>query len=240
MKFYDFYMSNAAYRVRIALNLKNIKAEQIIVDLVADEHRVPWFEELNPQRMLPILEDGDVTIAQSLPIIEYLEETHPEPAQLPGDAAGRAWVRSFAQSIVSDMHPLMGRRVRRYLANQIGASAEDIDGWYRNWIATGLSGLEGMLAARGKPWTLLPRRHTDDRRRLPGPADLQCATVRLRHVALSPDPGHRGDLQRVARIRRCVARKAAGLEAHGRGDSGRQVTKPEREPASLARAGAMA
>ena len=84
MKFYDFYMSNAAYRVRIALNLKYITAEQIIVDLIADEHRVPWFEELNPQRMLPILEDGDVTIAQSLPIIEYLEETHPEPALLPG------------------------------------------------------------------------------------------------------------------------------------------------------------
>ena len=148
MKFYDFYMSNAAYRVRIVLNLKGLKAEQIIVDLVEDEHLEDWFKTLNPQRMLPILEDGDVTVAQSLPIIEYLEETNPEPALLPQDAAGRAWTRSFSQSIVSDMHPLMGRRVRRYLANHLGASAEGIDGWYKNWISAGLSGLEGMLAAR--------------------------------------------------------------------------------------------
>jgi len=148
MKFYDFYMSNAAYRVRIALNLKGLKAEQIIVDLVEDEHLENWFKALNPQRMLPILEDGDITVAQSLPIIEYLEEAYPEPALLPKDAAGRAWTRSFAQSIVSDMHPLMGRRVRRYLADHLGATPEHIDGWYKNWIAAGLSGLEGMLAAR--------------------------------------------------------------------------------------------
>lgn len=151
MKFYDFYMSNAAYRVRIALKLKGLQAEQIIVDLVADEHRAPWFEELNPQRLLPILEDDGITVAQSLPILEYLEETYPEPALLPPDAAGRAWVRSFAQSIVSDMHPLNGRRVRRYLADSIGASPEHLDGWYRHWIATGLNGLEGMLEARENP-----------------------------------------------------------------------------------------
>ena len=151
MKFYDFHMSNAAYRVRTALNLKNIEAEQIIVDLVADEHRVPWFEELNPQRLLPILEDGDTTIAQSLPIIEYLEETFPEPALLPRDAASRAWVRSFAQSIVSDMHPLNGRRVRTYLAKKFGVSPGALDDWYKHWIAVGLGGLEGMLAARTNP-----------------------------------------------------------------------------------------
>lgn len=151
MKFYDFYMSNAAYRVRIALKLKGLEAEQVIVNLVEDEHRANWFEALNPQRMLPILEDGGIVVAQSLPILEYLEEVYPEPPLLPADAAGRAWVRSFAQSIASDMHPLMGRRVRRYLADRIGASAEDIDGWYGNWIAAGLSGLEGMLAARESP-----------------------------------------------------------------------------------------
>ncbi|MCE2491644.1 MAG: maleylacetoacetate isomerase [Alphaproteobacteria bacterium] len=151
MKFYDFYMSNAAYRVRIALKLKGLEAEQVIVNLIEDEHRANWFEALNPQRMLPILEDGGIVVAQSLPILEYLEEVYPEPPLLPANTAGRAWVRSFAQSIASDMHPLMGRRVRRYLADRIGASAEDIDGWYRNWIAAGLSGLEGMLAARESP-----------------------------------------------------------------------------------------
>ncbi len=151
MKFYDFYMSNAAYRVRIALKLKGLEADRVIVDLVADAHRADWFEALNPQRMLPILTDGATVVAQSLPILEYLEEVYPEPPLLPADPAGRAWVRSFAQSIVSDMHPLMGRRVRRYLAGRIGASAEDIGGWYRTWIAAGMRGLEGMLAARERP-----------------------------------------------------------------------------------------
>ena len=151
MKFYDFYMSNAAYRVRITLNLKHLEAEQIIVNLVENEHHAPWFGELNPQRMLPTLEDDEVVIAQSLPIIEYLEETHPEPALLPADPAGRAWVRSFAQSIVSDMHPLNGRRVRIYLSSKIGASEDDLDGWYKNWIGAGLRGLEGMLTARESP-----------------------------------------------------------------------------------------
>lgn len=151
MKFHDFHMSNAAYRVRIALRLKGLEAERVVVDLVAGEHRSEWFESLNPQRMLPVLEDGGVTVVQSLPIIEYLEEVCPEPPLLPADTAGRAWVRGFAQSIVSDMHPLMGRRVRRYLAERIGASAADIGDWYGNWIAAGLGGLEDMLAARESP-----------------------------------------------------------------------------------------
>ena len=149
MKLYDYYRSSAAFRVRIALNIKGLQADQESVHLRRKDHRSASYLAVNPQGLVPTLVDDDGTVvAQSLAIIEYLEETRPDtPPLMPGDAAGRARVRALSDAIACDIHPLNNLRVLRHI-DQIFDTDEATrnDSWYKHWIAEGMTGLEGMLA----------------------------------------------------------------------------------------------
>lgn len=150
MKLYTYFRSSAAYRVRIALNLKGLSYEPVPVHLArngGEQHR-PEYRAVNPLGTVPALvaEDGSV-IVESMAIIEYLDETHPQPPLLPADALGRARVRALAQVVACDIHPLNNTRVLKYLKDELGASEEQKNAWYRRWVADGLAALERMLAA---------------------------------------------------------------------------------------------
>lgn len=152
MKLYTYYRSSAAYRVRIALNLKGLEAEPLYRHLRKGEQRAPDYLALNPQGLLPTLIDGPVTIGQSLAILEYLEETHPEPALLPSDPAGRARVRQLAQLVACDIHPLNNLKVLNFISSPDGLGLDEAARlhWYRHWIADGFGALERLLA-EGRP-----------------------------------------------------------------------------------------
>ena len=153
MRLYTYWRSSAAYRVRIALNLKGVAAEQVPVHLVRDggEQYGDTYRGINPQSRVPALEDGGRVLTQSLAILEYLEETHPEPPLLPPDPAGRARVRALAQIVACDIHPLNNLRVLRYLKREAGLDDAARDAWYRHWIADGFAAMEALLA--GSPET---------------------------------------------------------------------------------------
>jgi maleylacetoacetate isomerase len=142
MKLYTYFRSSAAYRVRIALNLKGVTHEAVPVDLRPGAHRQPEYLARNPQGLVPALEDGGTVIAQSLAIIEYLEETRPLPPLLPRSPLERARVRSLALAIACDIHPLNNLRVLNYLRSPLGHDEAAVDAWYRHWIAEGFRALE--------------------------------------------------------------------------------------------------
>lgn len=146
MKLYTYFRSSAAFRVRIALELKGIAWEPVFVHLPRGEQRRPEYAAVNPQRLVPALEDGARLITQSLAILEYLEETRPQPPLLPADAAGRARVRSLALLVACEIHPLNNLRVLEHLRRTLGQSEEQVNAWYRHWIADGLGKLEAELA----------------------------------------------------------------------------------------------
>ena len=148
MKLYTYFRSSAAYRVRIALNLKDLDYEAVPVHLVrgGGEHRQPAYLGLNPAGLVPALEDQGQVLTQSLAIIEYLEESHPQPALLPAAPLDRARVRAIAQAIACDIHPVNNLRVLQYLTRELGAGEERKNAWYRHWIGVGLQAVEAMLA----------------------------------------------------------------------------------------------
>lgn len=149
MRLYTYWRSSAAWRVRIALNLKGLHWQPLPVHLTRDggEQRKAAYLALNPQGFVPALEADSLLLTQSLAIIEYLEETRPEPPLLPGEAAARARVRSLALLVACDVHPLNNLRVLQYLARHAGYDETKQAEWYRHWVIEGLRALEARLAS---------------------------------------------------------------------------------------------
>ncbi|MDX1901768.1 MAG: maleylacetoacetate isomerase [Gammaproteobacteria bacterium] len=147
MKLYDYFRSSACFRVRIALNVKALSYEKISIHLVnhGGEQRSPEYQAINPQALVPTLQDDDKTLTQSLAIIEYLNDQYPTPPLLPQDAYTKARVRAFALAIAADVHPLNNLRVLKYLTDDLKISEELKNQWYQHWIAKGLSALEAQL-----------------------------------------------------------------------------------------------
>ena len=146
MRLYGYWRSSAAFRVRIALNWKGVAFEQGITDLRRGEHRTLTYLERNPQGLVPLLEDGEVRVAQSLAIMEYLEETRPEPALLPKDPVARAAVRATAMFVACEIHPLNNLRVLQYIKRTYDLDESGVNSWYRHWIVQGFAPLEAQLA----------------------------------------------------------------------------------------------
>ena len=149
LRLYTYFRSSAAYRVRIALNLKGLAYEAVPVHLLRDggQQNQPAYRALSPLGTVPVLENEGEVITQSLAIIEYLEETHPLPPLLPASAADRARVRALAQTIACDIHPVNNLRVLQYLGKHFAAPQEQKDAWYRHWVNAGLLAVEQLLAA---------------------------------------------------------------------------------------------
>jgi len=153
VRLYSYFRSSAAYRVRIALNLKGLPYETVPVHLSrgGGEQLKPDYRKLNPQALVPMLEDGGRILTQSLAIIEYLDEIHSQVPLLPKDPLARARVRALALAVACDLHPLNNLRVLNYLTGPMGLGDEAKQTWYRHWIAAGLGALEASLA--GDPET---------------------------------------------------------------------------------------
>lgn len=147
---YTFFRSSTSYRLRIALAFKGLDWEARPVDLAALAHHNPAYRAVNPQQMVPVLIEACNRLTQTQAILEYLEETHPEPPMLPYDPFERAYVRALANIVACDMHPLCNARVLRSLASDFGMNADAVQRWYAHWIATGFAAFEAMLAEEGR------------------------------------------------------------------------------------------
>jgi maleylpyruvate isomerase len=149
VKLYSYFRSSASFRVRIALNLKGLPYEYASVHLVRNggEQLAPAYRAIHPDGLVPALEDDGHLLQQSLAIVEYLDETHPEPPLLPASPADRAYVRALALQVACDIHPLNNLRVLKYLTGTLGVSDEARQEWYRHWVTIGFASLEARLAA---------------------------------------------------------------------------------------------
>jgi len=146
MKLYTYHASSGAYRVRIALNLKDIKPEMLFVDLTKSQQHDPAYAAINPQQLVPSFIDNDGhVLTQSLAIIEYLEETHPHPALLPKSPVERARVRAIAHAMASDIAPINNLKIRKYVRDKLG---RDEKGWIQHWTHSGLAGVEKLVGQR--------------------------------------------------------------------------------------------
>jgi len=151
MRLYGFWRSSAAYRVRIALALKGLSYEYVSVQLAKGEQYQPAFSAINPQSLVPVLEEDGQLLHQSLAIIQYLDETHPEPRLIPEDPLEGSRVRSLALIIACEIHPLNNPRVLNYLTSTFEVSEEQKLAWYQHWVTVGFTALEKRLVA--EPWT---------------------------------------------------------------------------------------
>jgi maleylacetoacetate isomerase len=165
MKLYSYFRSSAAFRVRIALNLKKLDYETVAIHLRRNDQNKPDYRGVNPQGLVPALEEGGRILVQSLAIIEYLDEMHPEPPLLPRDPPDRARVRALADIVACDIHPINNLRVLRYLTHQLGQDESAIASWYNHWIAAGFEAIEPLLAQDPRTGTFC---HGDS----PGLADV--------------------------------------------------------------------
>jgi len=204
MKLFGFFRSSAAFRVRIALNLKGLAWEDGFVHLRRGDQRRDDYLAVNPQGLVPALEvDGHILI-QSMAIIEYLDETHPAPPLLPRDPPGRARVRALAAIVASDIHPINNLRVLRYLSRPLGHDQAAIETWYNHWIATGFEAFERLLAADSRTGAFCDGD-------APGLADValvpQVVNSERYHLDLSPYPT-------IARIHANCMRLDAFAAAH--------------------------
>ncbi|HJV69314.1 maleylacetoacetate isomerase [Ideonella sp.] len=147
MELFNYFRSSASYRVRIALALKGLAYDYKPVHLQKNEQSSESYAAVSAARLVPLLKDGDQFVHQSLAIIEYLDETYPEPPLLPKDPLTRARARALALDIACEIHPLNNLRVLRYLVHTLGADEEAKNRWYRHWVETGLETVERQLAA---------------------------------------------------------------------------------------------
>jgi maleylacetoacetate isomerase len=212
MKLYGYFRSSAAFRVRIALNLKKLDYEPVAIHLRRNDQSKPDYLGVNPQGLVPTLVDGGRTLIQSLAIIEYLDEAYPDPLLLPREPADRARVRSLAEIVACDIHPINNLRVLRYLTHSLGNDETAIATWYNHWIDAGFQALEQLLADD-------PRTGTFCHGEAPGIADIalvpQVVNAERYRLDLAPYPT-------IARIHQsCMA-----LEAFAAAHPDRQ---PDRE-----------
>jgi maleylacetoacetate isomerase len=212
MKLYSYFRSSAAFRVRIALNLKKLDYENAAIHLRRNDQTKPDYRAVNPQGLVPTLDDGGRTLIQSLAIIEYLDEVYPDPPLLPSHPAERARVRALAEIVACDIHPINNLRVLRYLTHSLDHDETAIATWYNHWIDAGFQALERLLVGD-------PRTGTFCHGEAPGIADIalvpQVVNAERYRLALAPYPT-------IARIHQsCMA-----LEAFATAHPDRQ---PDRE-----------
>ncbi len=150
MELFNYFRSSASFRVRIALALKGLDYDYRSVHLAKNEQFKESYAAVSASRLVPLLRDGEASVTQSMAIIEYLDETHPEPPLLPREALDRAYVRALSQDIACEIHPLNNLRVLRYLTQELGVSDENKDRWYRHWVETGLEVVERRLVGEGR------------------------------------------------------------------------------------------
>jgi len=146
VKLYNYFRSSASFRVRIALALKGLSYEYVAVHLARGDQKLPGYANISADRLVPLLAFDGERLSQSMAIIEYLDETHPDPPLLPADALGRAHVRALAQMIACDIHPLNNLRVLKYLTHELGVGEAAKNTWYQHWVRTGLEAFERQLA----------------------------------------------------------------------------------------------
>lgn len=206
MKLYTYWRSQATFRVRIALNIKGIAREDVVVNLERGDQFAPAYRQENPQAVLPTLYDGDAKLFQSVAILEYLEEKYPEPPILPKDLLARAWVRGFAMINVADSHPLITPRIRNYFQDVLKADEGTRLAWCQHWLAAGLEAMEALLAEKPSSGRFC---HGDT----PTMADIclvtQVTPAQLFQVDLAP-------YRRVMRIYEAAMAVPAFAEAHPR------------------------